>query len=142
MALLFYRNIIFITPEFISEDEFNKFKKTGLSNISALPSFIKFHFFNSLFISFGLLVYYLNKAMPSYFYLELIWSFILIFWAPKIIIETYMYYNYIYKEKSFNKRLNNILNASKNYSEFVYMYDQEFIKSRFGKWLIRKFIKN
>ena len=140
MALLFYRNIYFVAPQFLSEDEFNTLKRIGVSNNSDLPSLLKFHFYNSIFVAIGLLAYYLNKVLPSFSTLEFIWAIIFIFWLPKILIETYKYVKYMVKEKSFKKKLNDILNNTTSYSEFRYQYDQKFIKSKFGKWLIKKYI--
>ena len=141
MEFLFYRNIPFVAPQYLTKDQFKTLKSIGVINKSDLPSFIKFHFYNLIFVWTGLLDYYLCKAFPSFSSLEFIWAIIFIFWLPKVLIETYNYVKYMFKEKSFKKKLINILNNTNFYSEFRYQYDQEFIKSKFGKWLIKIFIK-
>jgi hypothetical protein len=137
----FIRYFKFINPETFTEEEYKTFKTFGLNNISVLPNFLKFHFYNFIILSVGVLVYYLNKLYPSFTFLEIVWKIILFFWVPKMLVESYRYQKYKYKEQSFYKKMNNIINTTFSYQEFQYQYDQEFNKSKLGKWLIKKFIR-
>ena len=139
MALLIYRNIDFKVAELITEGEFTKLKKDGLCDRSDLPNFINFHFSNSIVLGCSLMTYLLNEYYLGY-YSDFIWTIgkiLLLFWIPKVLIESYMYVKYKFKENAFKKKLTILLNYTTSYSQFRYDYDNEFIKSKFGKWLIK-----
>jgi hypothetical protein len=143
MALLFYQNINFNAPEFLTEEDYENIKRNGLSNQTGLPMFLKFHFNNIIAFIISLFTYLLNLVFindftNAMFTLGLI---ILVFCIPKILIDTYKYLKYLRNEKTYKKRLLALVNRSSSYIQFSNEYNEEFNKSKFGKWLINNFKK-
>ena len=143
MAFLFYQNINFNVPEFLTEEDYENIKKNGLYDQTELPMFLKFHFYNIIAFSFSLFSYLLNLIFINNFTNAMFTfgSIILLFCIPKILIDTYKYLKYLHNEKTYKKRLLILVNRSSSYIQFSNQYNEEFNKSRFGKWLIRNFKK-
>jgi hypothetical protein len=138
MALFIFRNINFIVPEYLTEDEFIRLKKGTVDNQSPLPSFLKFHLQNIAIVVICILALLINQCFPNNTteLMSTVGKILLVFWIPKIFIETYKFIKFKIDEKVYYKKLNFVLNAS-SYAQFRLDYDNEIIKSKFGKWLIK-----
>lgn len=142
MAFLSYQDINFVVPEYLSEYEFYNLKKKGINNQSILPNFLRFQLSNAIVTIICVLAVVIDKIFPAY-YTEIFSTLgivILIFWIPKIFIETYKFIKFKYNERTFYRKLNALLDIT-SYPQFRLEYDKEFIKSKFGSWLIKTFKK-
>lgn len=138
MALFIFRNINFVIPEYLSEDEFIRLKKGTRKAGSHLPNFFSFHLQNLVIVFSCILAHLINQYLPNNTteLMSTVGKILLVFWIPKIFIETYKFIKFKIDEKVYYKKLNFVLNAS-SYAQFRLDYDNEIIKSKFGKWLIK-----
>mgnify|MGYP003339479289 CR=1 FL=1 len=143
MALLFYQNINFQAPDYLTKENFEEIKENGISEKTSLPNFLKFHLYNIIALSISIITYFIYSIFTNDFTNALfnLGKIINVFWIPKTLIDTYKYLKFIRKENNYKKRLLMIVYKSSSYVQFSNEYNEEFNKSKFGKWLIKKFKK-